>query len=135
MVELAHVTGERGSDLKNERRRAQMCAARQVLERSTMLLLTSSKVSDCFSTFRLIQIDHGTTPATTVIFNVATETDNYIFIRNGIKVIDTDRTEIFFLLNLCVWLAFLFFYILAIFFHRSLNSELYFQEHLNLFIC
>lgn len=43
MVELAHVTGERGSDLKNERRRAQMCAARQVLERSTMLLLTSSK--------------------------------------------------------------------------------------------
>lgn len=48
--------------------------------------------------YRLIQIDHGTTPATTVIFNVATETDNYIFIRNGIEVIDTDRTEIFFLL-------------------------------------
>uniref|UniRef100_A0A8D8ZL97 Alpha-catulin n=1 Tax=Cacopsylla melanoneura TaxID=428564 RepID=A0A8D8ZL97_9HEMI len=43
MVELAHVTGERGGDLKDERRRAQMSAARQVLERSTMLLLTSSK--------------------------------------------------------------------------------------------
>ena len=44
MVELAHVTGERQNDLKDERRRAQMAAARQVLERSTMMLLTSSKV-------------------------------------------------------------------------------------------
>lgn len=45
MVELAHVTGERQNDLKDERRRAQMAAARQVLERSTMMLLTSSKVT------------------------------------------------------------------------------------------
>lgn len=44
MVELAHLTGDRQSDMKDERRRAQMAAARQVLERSTMLLLTSSKV-------------------------------------------------------------------------------------------
>ncbi|XP_037031789.1 alpha-catulin isoform X3 [Bradysia coprophila] len=43
MVELAHVTGDRQNDLKDERRRAQMAAARQVLERSTMMLLTSSK--------------------------------------------------------------------------------------------
>lgn len=45
MVELAHLTGNRQNDMKDERRRAQMAAARQVLERSTMLLLTSSKVS------------------------------------------------------------------------------------------
>uniref|UniRef100_A0A6M2DDD1 Putative alpha-catenin n=1 Tax=Xenopsylla cheopis TaxID=163159 RepID=A0A6M2DDD1_XENCH len=43
MVELAHLTGDRQNDLKDERRRAQMAAARQVLERSTMVLLTSSK--------------------------------------------------------------------------------------------
>ncbi|XP_050431865.1 alpha-catulin isoform X2 [Adelges cooleyi] len=43
MVELAHLTGERQNDMKDERRRSQMAAARQVLERSTMLLLTSSK--------------------------------------------------------------------------------------------
>lgn len=45
MVELAHLTGDRQNDLKDERRRAQMAAARQVLERSTMMLLTSSKVT------------------------------------------------------------------------------------------
>lgn len=45
MVELAYLTGDRQNDLKDERRRAQMAAARQVLERSTMMLLTSSKVS------------------------------------------------------------------------------------------
>nr|CAH7765804.1 unnamed protein product [Callosobruchus chinensis] len=44
MVELAHLTGDRQNDLKDERRRAQMAAARQVLERSTMMLLTSSKM-------------------------------------------------------------------------------------------
>ncbi|CAH1998857.1 unnamed protein product, partial [Acanthoscelides obtectus] len=50
MVELAHLTGDRQNDLKDERRRAQMAAARQVLERSTMMLLTSSKVNiqKCF---------------------------------------------------------------------------------------
>lgn len=45
MVELAHLTGDRQNDLKDERRRAQMAAARQVLERSTMMLLTSSKAT------------------------------------------------------------------------------------------
>lgn len=45
MVELAHLTGDRQNDLKDEKRKAQMLAARQVLERSTMLLLISSKVS------------------------------------------------------------------------------------------
>ncbi|KAH0820089.1 hypothetical protein GEV33_002702 [Tenebrio molitor] len=53
MVELAHLTGDRQNDLKDERRRAQMAAARQVLERSTMMLLTSSKTClrhpDCSS--------------------------------------------------------------------------------------
>ncbi|XP_076303963.1 alpha-catulin-like isoform X2 [Tachypleus tridentatus] len=43
MVELAHLSGDRQNDLKEERRRAQMAAARQILERSTMMLLTSSK--------------------------------------------------------------------------------------------
>ncbi|KAJ6646035.1 Alpha-catulin [Pseudolycoriella hygida] len=37
------LTCDRQNDLKDERRRAQMAAARQVLERSTMMLLTSSK--------------------------------------------------------------------------------------------
>ncbi|XP_035218517.1 alpha-catulin-like, partial [Stegodyphus dumicola] len=46
MVELAHLTGDRQNDLKDERRRSQMAVARQILERSTMMLLTSSKV--CF---------------------------------------------------------------------------------------
>jgi len=45
MVELAQLTGDRQADLKDERRRAQMAAARHVLERSTMMLLTSSKVN------------------------------------------------------------------------------------------
>lgn len=40
---LSTFTGDRQNDLKDERRRAQMAAARQVLERSTMMLLTSSK--------------------------------------------------------------------------------------------
>ncbi|UYV62594.1 CTNNAL1 [Cordylochernes scorpioides] len=61
MVSLAHQTGDRQNvssaamltsthllvdgrqDLKNEKRRSQMTAARQILERCTMLLLTSSK--------------------------------------------------------------------------------------------
>ncbi|KAG8202149.1 hypothetical protein JTE90_010508 [Oedothorax gibbosus] len=46
MVDLAHLTGDRQNDLKDERRRSQMAVARQILERSTMMLLTSSKV--CF---------------------------------------------------------------------------------------
>ncbi|CAG0901003.1 unnamed protein product, partial [Darwinula stevensoni] len=44
MVDLAQLTGNRQNDLKDERRRAQMAAARHVLERSTMVLLSSSKV-------------------------------------------------------------------------------------------
>lgn len=49
MVELAHLTGDRQNDTKDERRRAQMQAARQVLERSTMMLLISSKVRAAIS--------------------------------------------------------------------------------------
>lgn len=48
MVELAHLTADRQNDLKDERRRAQMAAARKVLDRSTMLLLVASKVTYCF---------------------------------------------------------------------------------------
>lgn len=44
MVELAYLTGDRQNDTKDERRRAQMAAARQVLDRSTIMLLISSKV-------------------------------------------------------------------------------------------
>ncbi|KAJ1525956.1 hypothetical protein ONE63_009141 [Megalurothrips usitatus] len=43
MVELAYLTGDRQNDTKDERRRAQMAAARQVLDRSTVMLLVSSK--------------------------------------------------------------------------------------------
>lgn len=41
----ACVAGNRQSDPKDERRRSQMAAARQVLERSTLMLLVSSKTS------------------------------------------------------------------------------------------
>lgn len=43
MVELAHLTGDRQNDMKDDKRRAQMASARMVLERSTMMLLTASK--------------------------------------------------------------------------------------------
>ncbi|CAF0862489.1 unnamed protein product [Didymodactylos carnosus] len=43
MVELAHLTGDRQNDLKDERRRSQLSASRTILEKSTMLILTSSK--------------------------------------------------------------------------------------------
>ncbi|XP_054933389.1 alpha-catulin isoform X2 [Dermacentor andersoni] len=43
MVELAHLTGDRQNDMKDDKRRAQMASARMILERSTMLLLTASK--------------------------------------------------------------------------------------------
>ncbi|XP_064072355.1 alpha-catulin isoform X1 [Vanessa tameamea] len=43
MVELARLTAERRADLRDERRKAQVAAARNVLERSTLMLLTSSK--------------------------------------------------------------------------------------------
>ncbi|XP_064598146.1 alpha-catulin-like isoform X2 [Liolophura sinensis] len=53
MVELAHLTGDRQNDLKSDKQRAQMGAARTVLEKSTMMLLTSCKTSlrhpDCDS--------------------------------------------------------------------------------------
>nr|XP_006818860.1 PREDICTED: alpha-catulin-like [Saccoglossus kowalevskii] len=53
MVELAHLTGDRQNDLKDEKHRAKMGAARAVLEKSTMMLLTSCKTSlrhpDCES--------------------------------------------------------------------------------------
>lgn len=61
MVDLAHLTGDRQNvsiifvrrihldifsfqDLKDERRRSQLSASRTILEKSTMLILTSSKV-------------------------------------------------------------------------------------------
>ncbi len=44
ILKLTNYIGDRQNDLKDERRRAQMSAARLVLERSTMMLLTSSKV-------------------------------------------------------------------------------------------
>ncbi|KAK2143373.1 hypothetical protein LSH36_848g00063 [Paralvinella palmiformis] len=43
MVELAHLSGDRQNDLKNEKTRAQIGAARCILEKSTMMLLTTSK--------------------------------------------------------------------------------------------
>ncbi|CAE1327556.1 Alpha-catulin [Acanthosepion pharaonis] len=43
MVRLAQITGERQNDLKSDKQRAQMGAARAVLEKATMMLLTSSK--------------------------------------------------------------------------------------------
>lgn len=43
MVELAHLTGDRQNDMKDDKRRAQMASARLILERSTMMLLTASK--------------------------------------------------------------------------------------------
>nr|XP_042908338.1 alpha-catulin [Parasteatoda tepidariorum] len=43
MVEMANLMSRCQNDINNERRRAQMAAARQVLERSTALLLTASK--------------------------------------------------------------------------------------------
>lgn len=56
MVELARLTAERRADLRDERRRAQVAAARNVLERSTLMLLTSSKVS--ITNFHLLTTIH-----------------------------------------------------------------------------
>jgi hypothetical protein len=50
------IAGDRQNDLKDERRRAQMSAARLVLERSTMMLLTSSKVYSLFNVMNRIEI-------------------------------------------------------------------------------
>ncbi|XP_065148555.1 alpha-catulin isoform X3 [Paramisgurnus dabryanus] len=43
MVEFAHLTGDRQNDLKDEKKRSRMAAARAVLEKCTMMLLTASK--------------------------------------------------------------------------------------------
>lgn len=43
MVELAHLSGDRQNDLKDDISKAEMCAARTLLEKSTMMLLTTSK--------------------------------------------------------------------------------------------
>ncbi|KAM4705723.1 alpha-catulin isoform 2-T2 [Rhinophrynus dorsalis] len=43
MVEFAHLTGDRQNDLKSEKKKAMMAAARAVLEKCTMMLLTASK--------------------------------------------------------------------------------------------
>ena len=51
MLLFIKLLGDRQNDLKDERRRAQMTAARLILERSTLLLLTSSKVYTKFLNF------------------------------------------------------------------------------------
>lgn len=43
MVELAHLSGDRQNDLKDDILKAEMGAARSILEKSTMMLLTTSK--------------------------------------------------------------------------------------------
>ncbi|XP_037706812.1 alpha-catulin [Choloepus didactylus] len=43
MVEFAHLTGDRQNDLRDEKKKAKMAAARAVLEKCTMMLLTASK--------------------------------------------------------------------------------------------
>ncbi|KAK6491234.1 alpha-catulin-like isoform X1 [Huso huso] len=43
MVEFAHLTGDRQNDLKDEKKKSRMAAARAVLEKCTMMLLTASK--------------------------------------------------------------------------------------------
>ncbi|XP_065386326.1 alpha-catulin isoform X2 [Macaca fascicularis] len=43
MVEFAHLSGDRQNDLKDEKKKAKMAAARAVLEKCTMMLLTASK--------------------------------------------------------------------------------------------
>nr|XP_054758263.1 alpha-catulin-like [Lytechinus pictus] len=43
MVELAHLTGDRQMDLKDERAKAKMACTRSTLEKSTTMLLTSCK--------------------------------------------------------------------------------------------
>ncbi|XP_062836902.1 alpha-catulin isoform X2 [Anolis carolinensis] len=43
MVEFAHLTGDRQNDLKDEKKKAKMAAARTILEKCTMMLLTASK--------------------------------------------------------------------------------------------
>ncbi|EDW31538.1 GL11185 [Drosophila persimilis] len=45
MIELAYLTGHHRNSVKEERRRAQMFSARQILEKSIAILLTSSKNS------------------------------------------------------------------------------------------
>ncbi|XP_059513573.1 alpha-catulin isoform X3 [Myotis daubentonii] len=45
MVEFAHLTGDRQNDLKDEKKKAKMAAARAVLEKCTMMLLTTSKMN------------------------------------------------------------------------------------------
>lgn len=43
MVELAHLSGDRQNDLKDDKKKAQMGVARSILEKGTMMLLTSCK--------------------------------------------------------------------------------------------
>lgn len=44
LIELAHLSGERQTDLKCEKRRAQLASARWTLEKSTVMILSSTKV-------------------------------------------------------------------------------------------
>jgi hypothetical protein len=44
LIELAHFSGERQNDLKNEKKKSQLSSARWILEKSTVMILSSSKV-------------------------------------------------------------------------------------------
>ncbi|UJR36232.1 hypothetical protein I4U23_028964 [Adineta vaga] len=63
MVDLAHLTGDRQNDLKDERRRSQLSASRTILEKSTMLILTSSKAylrhTDCLHSRKCRDLVYG----------------------------------------------------------------------------
>lgn len=43
LIELAHLTGERQTDLKDEKRKSQLASSRWILEKSTTMILSSSK--------------------------------------------------------------------------------------------
>jgi len=51
MIELAYLTGHHRNSFKEERRRAQMFSARQILEKSIAILLTHLARTLCFTSF------------------------------------------------------------------------------------
>ncbi|XP_031632491.1 alpha-catulin isoform X2 [Contarinia nasturtii] len=98
MVELAHVTCNRQNDPEDERRRSQMMGAREVLERSSVVLLTSSKM-----TLRHPECIHAKENLETVFCQMRRAMDLIHFVikdsilaakqsdRNRIKDWDTDK--------------------------------------------
>ncbi|XP_071382644.1 alpha-catulin [Centroberyx affinis] len=97
MVEFAHLTGDRQNDLKDEKKKARMAAARAVLEKCTMMLLTASKTClrhpDCESArINKDAVFHRMRCALEQVIEIVTEArscgDNKILpasIYNGIK--------------------------------------------------